>query len=49
MFGKSQEFIKNLITAIISGTDATIVARLTEILYVIIKFSMHFHFIAFCR
>ncbi|KAM3722007.1 Cytosolic carboxypeptidase [Dirofilaria immitis] len=38
MFGKSQEFIKGLITAIISGTEAIIVARLSEILYVIIKF-----------
>ncbi|VDK78886.1 unnamed protein product, partial [Onchocerca ochengi] len=42
MFGKNQEFIKDLITAIISGTDAKIVARLTEILYVIIKFKNRF-------
>ncbi|VDM11855.1 unnamed protein product [Wuchereria bancrofti] len=38
MFGRSQEFVKNLITSIISGTDAIIVARLVEILYIIIKF-----------
>uniref|UniRef100_A0A0R3RFM4 Meiosis inhibitor protein 1 n=1 Tax=Elaeophora elaphi TaxID=1147741 RepID=A0A0R3RFM4_9BILA len=38
MFGRNQEFIKNLIAAIVSGTDTIAVARLTEILYVIIKF-----------
>ncbi|CAG9537251.1 unnamed protein product [Cercopithifilaria johnstoni] len=38
MFGRSQKIMRNLITAIISGTDIIVVARLTEILYVIIKF-----------
>ncbi|VBB29223.1 unnamed protein product [Acanthocheilonema viteae] len=38
MFGRSQKFLKNLIIAIISGTDIIVVARLTEIFYVIIKF-----------
>uniref|UniRef100_A0A915PWF3 Uncharacterized protein n=1 Tax=Setaria digitata TaxID=48799 RepID=A0A915PWF3_9BILA len=38
IFGKSKKFIKDLIAAITTCTDATVVARLAEILYVIIKF-----------
>ncbi|VDK75035.1 unnamed protein product [Litomosoides sigmodontis] len=38
IFGRSQKFMKNLLAAIMSDTDTIVVARLTEILYVIIKF-----------